>query len=65
MKYSIVLYKSKPFVAKTHKINKRIQERKQAEAEPSWMNMTEDIKKDFLEAVAKMHNIELKQATVE
>ena len=49
----------------THKTNKRIQEQKQGEAEPNWINMTEDFKNDFLEAVAKMHNIELKQATVE
>ena len=43
-----------------HRINKRIAERKQADAEPTWINMTEDIKKDFLEAVAKIHNIETK-----
>ena len=43
----------------THKTNKRIQEekQKQAEVEPHWINMTEEIKKDFIEAVAKMHNV--------
>ena len=60
-KYSIVLYRSKPYIAKTHRINKRIQERKQADAEPTWINMTDDIKSGFLEAVAKIHNIETKE----
>ena len=60
-KYSIILYRSKPFIAKTHRINKRVQERKQAEAEPTWINMTEEIKNDFIEAVAKMHNINTKE----
>ena len=60
-KYSIVLYRSKPYIAKTHRINKRIAERKHADAEPTWINMTEDIKNDFLEAVAKVHNIETKE----
>ena len=60
-KYSIILYRSKPFIAKTHRINKRVAERKQADAEPTWVNMTEDIKNDFLEAVAKMHSIDTKE----
>ena len=60
-KYTIVLYRSKPYKAKTHIINKRILERKQADAEPSWINMTEEIKNDFLEAVAKIHNIDTKE----
>ena len=48
----------------THKTNTRIQEQKQkqAEAEPQWINMTEEIRNGFLEAVAKMHDIDLKQA---
>jgi len=60
-KYSIILYRSKPYIAKTHRINKRIAERKQADTEPTWVNMTEDIKNDFLEAVAKMHSIDTKE----
>ena len=32
-KYSIILYRSKPFIAKTHIINKRRQEHKQVESE--------------------------------
>ena len=57
-KYSVILYRSKPFIAKTHRINKRVQELKQAEAEPIWVNMTEKIKNDFIEAVAKIHEKE-------
>ena len=48
----------KPFVTKTHIIKKRIKELK-AEAEPNWINMTEEIKNDFIEAVAKMHGKEM------
>ena len=54
-KYSIILYRSKPLVAKTNIINKRIKERKQGDQEPTWINMTEEIKNDFMEAVAKIH----------
>jgi len=49
-----------PFIAKTQMINNRIKERK-AEAEPNWINMTEEIKRGFIEAVAKMHNIDTKE----
>ena len=66
-KYSIILYRSKPFVAKTHIINKRIKARKadaeqnNGDASPNWINMTDKIKDDFIEAVAKMHNIDTKE----
>ena len=61
-KYSIVLYRSKPYIAKTHRINKHIQEQRDvAKAEPNWINMTEEIKNDFIDAVAKMHNIDTKE----
>ena len=56
-KYSIILYRSKPFVSKTNNINSRVQIRK-ANAEPTWVNMTDEIRKDFLDAVAKIHNID-------
>ena len=56
-KYSIVLYRSKPFAAKTNIINKRIKERKHAE--PTWINMTDEIKNDFIEVVAKIHEKEI------
>jgi hypothetical protein len=64
-KYSIVLYRSKPFVAKTNIINKRIKERKQGDQEPTWMNMTEEIKNGFIEAVAKMHGKEMSNSTID
>jgi len=63
-KYSIILYRSKPFVAKTNIINKRLKERK-AETEPTWVNMTENIKKDFIEAVAKIHEKEMSNSTID
>ena len=64
-KYSIILYRSKPFVAKTNIINKRIKERKQGDQEPTWINMTEEIKNDFMEAVAKMHEKEMSNSTID
>jgi len=64
-KYSIVLYRSKPFAAKTNIINKRIKERKSADAEPTWINMTEEIKSDFIEAVAKMHEKEMSNNNID
>ena len=42
---------------------KRKQEEQQndrANADPIWRNVTEKTKQDFLEAVAKMHNIDVK-----
>jgi hypothetical protein len=38
-----------------------VAERKQLNvenAEPSWINMSHEIKKDFLDAVARIHNID-------
>ena len=64
-KYSIILYRSKPLVAKTNIINKRIKERKQGDQEPTWINMTEEIKNDFMEAVAKMHEKEMSNSTID
>jgi len=64
-KYSIILYRSKPFVAKTNIINKRIKERKQGDQEPTWINMTEEIKNGFIEAVAKMHEKEISSNTID
>ena len=64
-KYSIILYRSKPFVAKTNIINKRIKERKQGDQEPTWINMTEEIKNGFIEAVAKMHEKEMSNSTID
>ena len=64
-KYSIILYRSKPLVAKTNIINKHIKERKQGDQEPTWINMTEEIKNDFMEAVAKMHEKEMSNSTID
>jgi hypothetical protein len=63
-KYSIVLYRSKPLVSKTQRINRRVAERKQLNvenAEPIWINMTDEIRKDFLDAVARIHNVPSKE----
>ena len=32
-----------------------------ADSEPNWINMTDKIRKDFIDAVAKMHNIDTKE----
>ena len=63
-KYSIVLYRSKPLVSKTQRINRHVAERKQLNvenAEPIWINMTDEIRKDFLDAVARIHNVPSKE----
>ena len=51
-KYGIVLYGSKSGLSKTSNINSRVQIRK-ANAEPTWINMTDEIRKDFIDDVAK------------
>ena len=36
------------------------QQNDRANADPIWRNVTEQMRQDFLEAVAKMHNVEAK-----
>ena len=36
------------------------QQNDRANADPIWRNVTEQTRQDFLEAVAKMHNVEAK-----
>ena len=36
------------------------QQNDRANTDPHWINMTEEIRQDFLEAVARIHNVDVK-----